>query len=378
MTPVAQCRHALTVLASSLAVINMLPESAEAAEPGLAIELSRERLSLPGVQFGTVKMSFSGGGGPVGPVENSDGDLTGHRVGLALGGLSWRVAGQPLSIGLRGFYTSVRTETGTQSCSTPLVAPGPGPGLPFCTVMPLVDPITAGGFPLAFNSVYDTPGETITFLTRRRATHGGAALEFETPLIARGGGVSPALALLFGPTYRTIGHKLDIDASGIAPAGTSTGLVSYRETLTTDYWGGFLGARLDLPLSARFTLKLDGEIGLYRASSTYHGRYSASGATESGRFSANLTQALALDQQRSAVIAALKLTAEQDFGSVRIAAFIRREFYSYVPGVTYNDVDMTGSPGENLLGSNNGTRLRGASATADSIGARVTVPFASK
>ena len=239
--------------------------------------------------------------------------------------------------------------------------------------MPLFDPNTSGGYPAAFNTVYDTPGETITYASRRRVSHWGAAFELETP--SSGAKTAPALAWKAGPAFRRIGQDFDLNSKGINLAGTSTGITTYSETLNTSYWGGYVGLIGKLRPAKGLSFTLDGEVGLYGAHTEYNGRYAASGATESGNPGANLSQSLALDRNTLAVIAALKLSAEQDFGALRLGAFVRGEYYSYAPSVAYNDTDLTGGVGQNLVGANNGTSLRNSNAFTFSTGARITVPL---
>lgn len=353
-----------------------------AVDPGFGIALGREYIDLPGIQFGIIKNNFNGGGGHVGRLENSNGKSDGARLDMSFGAPSITIANHAVGLGIKGFYSWHGERANSQSCQTgPL--PGPGSAIPFCTVMPLFDPRTSGGFPAAFNTPFDTPRETIAFLTRSRLTHWGAALEIELPLSAPPRGPSQrssglALSLKGGPAYRRLGRDVDLTARGVSIAGTSTGTVSYAEELETQYWGGYIGALAKLHLGRGFSLALDGEVGLYRAHTEYFGRYAASGATGSGNPAANVQQSLALTQSRNAMVSSVKVSAEQDFGPWRLGAFARSEFYSYAPGVAYNDNDRTGGAGQNLTGPNNGTSLRSGDARTLTVGVQAVVPLSSR
>lgn len=349
--------------------------AAYAVEPGLGFEVGVERLSMPGVSFGVIKNNFAGGGGTVGTIRNSDGQSDGTRIDLSIGSHLLWTGGFAFSIGAKGFMSFHGAEGGSQGCRTPTMPP---PAIPFCTVMPLFDPTRSGGIFAAFNSVFDTPGETITFAARREAAHRGAALEIELPIAGSPAAADSRLSLVMGPAWRHLGHELNLTARGVGPTGTSTGRVAYGETLGTDYLGGYLGFDGKLHLGHGFSLVLAGEIGIYRASTSYSGHYAASGATQSGNPAANLSQALSLKHTELAAIAALKLGAEQDLGLLRAGIFARAEYYSYAPAVAYNDVDFTGTAGQNLVGSNDGTRLRKDDAISFSAGARIVVPLSKR
>ena len=160
-------------------------------------------------------------------------------------------------------------------------------------------------------------------------------------------------------------------------AGTNTfeRPVTLAETITTDYWGGFVGAFFKAPLAPGLTATLDTEAGLYWAHTEYSGNYSQTSIASIP--SANVTQSLLLARDAPAVIASLKLGLEQDLGGIRAGVFVRGEYYSYVPSMAYNDVDrLTGlCGGRGCGGGNDGTSIGNGQMLSASFGARVTVPF---
>ena len=52
-----------------------------------------------------------------------------------------------------------------------------------------------------------------------------------------------------------------------------------------------------------------------------------------------------------------------------------KEVCGFAPKMAYNDVDLTGGSGQNLVGDNDGARIDNGTAWSLTTGARVTVPF---
>jgi len=210
------------------------------------------------------------------------------------------------------------------------------------------------------NTPFDTPSETITYRTMRSADHWGAALEAAAftgqPLSVRAG-----LAL----------RLLGTDGQVTATSNANTNAATLRELVETHYWGAYLGGTARALLGP-FAFSLDGDIGLYRARTDYDGFYSARSAQYPG---ANLIQTLALERSDTAVISSLKFSVDTQLGPVRLGAFVRGEVYSFAPRIAYNDVDLTGGVGQNLVGANDGTRIAKDNAYSASAGVRIALPL---
>ena len=199
------------------------------------------------------------------------------------------------------------------------------------------------------------------------ATTWGVALKGQT--------VSPkafgsALNIKLGTGYRRIDTDLSINGGRVSGGAGIPIPLSLSEDTSTGYLGGYIGAVGKLPLGQGFALTVDGDVGIYWAHTDYDAQYISSGSTIG---TTNLSQSLTLDRDTSAVIAALKVGVDKDFGMFKAGIFARGEYYSYAPEMRYNDVDQFG--GATAGGSNNGISIGRGDAWTASAGGRVTVPL---
>jgi hypothetical protein len=376
MNPIPVRNFSLLLSAAAGVSLAVAVAPAHAVEPGASFEVSWEQIEIPGVTFGVIKNTFAAGGGTVSRIENDDGEFgDGRRVDFAFGGPAFLIGGQKLNIGIKGFDSWRDPNSSSQKCTTAALGT-----TTFCTVMPLFDPNPNGPFQVlglpgpGFNTVFDSPDETITYTTTRDVDHWGSALEIEMPVIGSGGAPGLSLSLKGGPAYRLLDSDMAFIATGIRqPGNVPSGVVTYNEKLDTDYWGGFIGAVGKIHIGGGLALVADGEFGVYRASTDYRGAYTGSGSIESGLNGANFSQSLALNREETAYISALKVMLEQDFGPFRFGAFARGEYYSYAPRMNYNDNDlMVGAPVAGLVGPNKGTSIGDDDAWTFSAGGRIT------
>ncbi len=183
---------------------------------------------------------------------------------------------------------------------------------------------------------------------------------------------STSFAPKAGLAFRRIDQDLKLAATSDNPVN---GTVNYREDLDTDYWGGYIGLTGKDDMGMGWALSVDTEIGLYWADTNYKGQYAAGGFALAPGGDANVSQTLKLDDDGVAVIGALKLGLEKNFGGWTLSGFARGEIITYAPEMAYNDFDRDAVAGIRARGANDGTKIDDGTAYTVSAGARVTVPF---
>jgi hypothetical protein len=339
------------------------------AGPVISLEASWERLYLPATKFGFL-VAPNGSATPpiyntVSKMTNHNGIFNGARMDAAFEGLRFDSGSMPGSIGLKGFYAGHHNDQASHC------VPGDPP---YCAIVPLFDPS-----PIDINNLTGGSGEQVQFDANRRANHWGVAAEFKTPI---GGGNSlrsneQPLAVKVGLAYRRIDQSLALNAVG---DGSHPGnpafyrFLAYTEGLDTSYWGGYIGFTGRTMLGNGVVLSLDGEVGLYDANSRYNGTYASSGwVFDPKALPALMTQTLALTHNQAAVIAALKLSADKNFGPFSLGVFARGEYYSYAPEMAYNDTQLDFLNGNR--GINDGTSIAGGRAWTYSLGGKISVPL---
>lgn len=141
-----------------------------------------------------------------------------------------------------------------------------------------------------------------------------------------------------GLGYRRMDTYRTLNGIDVAPAfNFRSRAFSVKEDMDTDYLGGFLGAVAVIPVHDGLALSVDGEAGLYWGHTEYRGKYAQT--TVAFLPTANITQRLSPDDDEAAIIAALKVALDQDFGGFKVGIFGRGEYYSYAPKTRHNDID---------------------------------------
>lgn len=352
-------------------IANAASELIEA--PAITLETGWERMSLPATKFGflvgpSANVPSNLYYGVYSKMTNHNGVFDGTRVDAAFEGLRLNSDRMPVAIGFKGFYA------GHQSIQASRCIPGDPP---YCSIVPLFDPSTT-----TLNNFTGGSGEQVQFDTNRRASHWGVAAEFKTP-VSSITSLRPSeqpIALKLGLAYRRIDQSMEMNAVGdgsIQANCSQCRYLTYTEGLNTSYLGGYVGLTARKMIANGILVSMDGEIGLYSANSRYNGNYATSGWVMNGWQGALMNQTLALTRNQTAVIAALKIGADKNFGPFNVGVFARGEYYSYAPAMAYNDTDLgmyqAGLGG--IIGSNNGTSIAGGSAWTYSLGGRINMPL---
>lgn len=118
-------------------------------------------------------------------------------------------------------------------------------------------------------------------------------------------------------------------------------------------------------------ITVDGEAGLYHADTDYTGAYDDTNGQFQPAFGLDAPQSLSLSESDVAVIAALKLSMDQDFGAFKVGGFVRGEFISHAPQMSYSSRDAVFVGGA----GNPPTSIIHDEAWSLSVGGRVTVPL---
>jgi hypothetical protein len=348
--------------------------------PSISLETSWEGMNLPKTQFG-----YMVGPNPpnwpvtppiyrtIGKVTNHNGIFGGARFDAAIDGIKFDALPARTSLGVKGFYAGYANSQASR-CAPGLGAPNGNINgdPPYCVVGPLVDD------PTKIDGATGGSTESVQFDTRRRASHWGVAVELKTPFVG-GPFFKPTdqpLAIKYGVAYRRIDQSLQLDAigDGNTPGNPANWrFVTLRDAVNTNYLGGYLGLTSQSRMRNGVVLSVDGEVGLYGANSQYAGTYVESGSLFAPLLRGSATQSLTTARNQLAVIAALKVGADKDFGPFKLGVFARGEYYSYAPAIAYNDTQL--DPLNGIVGGNNGTGIAGGQAWTYSFGARLIAPL---
>jgi hypothetical protein len=329
----------------------LLSQPAHAKDGVANIELSYERLYLPGVNFGGI-YDFTDPQSPiVRPLQQSDGTLDGVRADVGLGFSTVMFGGPETRIGVRGFYAAHRDSSDNTcfSVSAALACDGAG----------LYDPSV-----VANNSAGFGAGETVSYAVERDVKHWGESIDVRLAKFSSPGGT--------WETRGGIGHRaLYQDFSLAADFSITSSHQDYRESLDTNYFGGFAGISGTQTLAPGLQLVVDAEGGVYSAQTSFDGQFSVRNP-----YGGSNREQLSLDRDEAAFAGSLKVGLEHDAGILKIGAFVRGEYYSYVPSMSYNQTDRAaGFPSPYSIKGQDGTRIESDNAWALSVGTWVTVPF---
>jgi hypothetical protein len=231
------------------------------------------------------------------------------------------VGGMTFSLG--GFWANVK---GKDSFAC---VPQPG-GL--CVIEPLVDD------PGRMQTQGTIFGQSILVDSKRDVNYWGIALESKKTPVAN------SHYLAWGLDVRGIYQDLD---STMAGAWAGPFLVTYKESLKTSYYGGYLawcGDYSPSPLKnwgLESSFRLQG--GLYYADVRYSGRLANSGTIIGG--GGDPISALSLSTSKLAFIGGLTLGISKQLGTrTKLSLNSGYEYYSYVPQMKYNTADRNSNP----------------------------------
>ena len=296
---------------------------------------------------------------------NDDGDFDGFRIDAGISNIPLpNING--FAGGLKGFFAWHDGDQTDLICSGgpfPIVGLG-GQG---CNAVPLFDPD-----PNVTNVGVNILGDVHRYATTKDLNHWGLALE----IVSQG-----PVGFRAGPAFRRIDQDLTVMGSVVSQdAGPDPFVLTYKEDLETNYWGGFIGVNQAVPLGGGWALLFDGEAGIYWADTDYSGSYVMTNGFVGVGVNPNVNQQLSLESDEAAFIGVVKIDLEKDFGTFKIGGFGRIEYISSAPDVAYNDFDRSSPANPNqrlVVGPDDGTRLGERFATSVSTGARITVPLGS-
>ena len=262
------------------------------------------------------------------------------------------------TVSLNGFWANINDKD-SKTCID-------GSPTAFCELFPIVDN------PATSQTV--APGESLVMNTEREVDQWGVSLESKWTLNPGVMGVTRAPHkhyFALGADVRGINQDLAVDLRFVNAGG---GPATYTESLDTSYygayaaWGGdyslpFLsGMASNLGLQSSFLLRG----GVYYADTDYDGRLID--ATTNGA-----TSALSLSDDDVAFIGGLVLETKKRIGQrATLSLKSEYEYYSYVPEMAYNTVDVGG--GRPLTtGRQNGTIIGSDSAFSARTMLRLTI-----
>ncbi len=239
--------------------------------------------------------------------------------------------GAAKTVSLKGFWANIEDDD-SFTC-TPLAGEN-------CLWFTLVDDPAVGGQNngLAF-------GEILTSNTKRDVDQWGVSLELKRQLNPGYMGITqapPRRYFTLGADIRGIDQDLDVDLTTTRGGGAFS--ATYTEDLDTRYfgayaaWGGdyspvlFSGLWSRLGLQSSFLLRG----GVYHADTDYSGRLIDLPF-------GNATSTLSLSRNDIAFIGGLKLETRKRIGRrATLSLTSEYEYYSYVPDMSYNTVDLPG------------------------------------
>jgi hypothetical protein len=337
---------AVALVVAGAGKASVLP--AAAVEASIGLEVGQEFIQLPALQFGgTYNVANTANPAIVEPLGQQSGALNGTRtdidVSFADHHKTWAT--------IHSFYVSDHASIDSSCVSSSNAAA--------CDAAPLTDPSTTLN-----NRLGTGAGETVTFTGHRDVRHWGVSGALPLGTLSTDDG---RWETRIGLGFRDINQSIGIsDAFSLRPAHSQ----DYSETLETYYSGLFLAFTGTQNLNPSLHLTLDGEAGLYEAHAGFEGSLNQTDDAEISH------QQLSLANDQAAFVGAVKLGLEQDWRWVRVGGFLRSEFYSYAPSVTYNQTDKTTAlaSGFSLKGQD-GTQLDQGRAWTASAGARLTIPL---
>ena len=305
-------------------------------------------------------------GGPlfnqaVGQETTGDGNLNGWRTDVSLANFAQAPLpnGQLLSFGASGFFANYQGTTNSH-CLYSLTTD--------CAIVNITD---------ASSSLPNNTGPfgNLNVIAHRDVNYYGTALDVRLADFAGGG-------LKDGPPVSVLSpFKLGVAFRGIDETANMTSvdpLVSdpakYKESLNTQYWGGFVGIEQKTAFGDGWIAGVDATAGIYYANTGYQGRYDGYTAVlpigyfqDSGYVNAN--------QDRGSFIGTVRLDLKRQLGWGTVGVFGESEYLSYVPRIAYNNNDQaTGVPWGGISGNQSGTHIVSSDAFNFTTGLSLSVP----
>lgn len=285
------------------------------------------------VQTGTFELSD-------GFDEEIGGGLTGSIEIPASG-----AAGSRMSVVLGGFWSAIEGKT-TSTCFD-------GDLSNLCMLAPLVDNPNA-----VQRSITGAIGETITSSATRDVDQWGASLQAMWQLAPAVSGVTRAPArryLAIGADVRGIAQDLDVGIVYTRPGYTPA---TYREDLDTTYYGvtAAWGRDYTLPLFGRAVRGIGLQSSFLLRGGVYYAETEYDGSLVDGTAPLQqATSALSLSRDEVAFIGGVVLETKKRIGRrATLSLTSAYEYYSYVPAMAYNEVDVAAG-GTHAIGGQRGT-----------------------
>ncbi len=296
-------------------------------------------------------------------------DDFGDEIGWNVNGSIAVPFGANKTLSLGGFWANI-DDKDSATCIT--TAAGQN-----CRLFPLFDPDPAV---LNSSSTANIVGRTYASDAERDVDQWGVSLESRWNLTPEVMGVTRApkrRTFTLGADIRGIDQDLDVSFLSNNPV---VGPATYTEDLDTRYYGAYAawGGDYTLPflsgvtsgLGLRSSFLLRG--GVYYADTDYSGRIVDDNSVTQSGFTAS--SALSLSRTDTAFIGGLVLETSKRIGArAMLSLKSEYEYYSYVPEMAYNQVDVT--VGTTVLGAGGqvGTRIGSDGAFSAKTSLRLTI-----
>jgi hypothetical protein len=343
-----------------------LSNSARPAYGALEVWGGYSWFTLPSIKMATVV------GGPffdraVGQITNDNGDLTGWRTDLRLADFarSPLPGGNEVSFGLSGFFSNYQSSSSSH-CTYSLTTD--------CAFVNIID--------FDPNQANNTgPFGNLNIKTSRNVNYYGVALDAHLGSWLGGslkdwtGSLKDApVALAASPFYVGIGMRgLDETAKLTSVDPLVCDPVTYKETLNTHYYGGFIGVDEKGALGDGWAVNLNATAGVYYADTEYQGRYSGYAPVIGVGYvqdQGNLNESL----DKASFIGTVRLGLDRSLGWGRLGIFAQAEYLSYVPRIVYNNNDQASVLSFPIAGTQYGTQIKSSDAFNYTTGVSLVLP----
>jgi len=213
------------------------------------------------------------------------------------------------------------------------------------------------------------PFGQFTTTTRRNVHYWGFSVDAR-PGGPTGTGESERSPLKFGVGARGLHERSNLHAMD----AVVTDPVDYKERLDTLYLGAFAGIEHVFDLGAGWSLGIDGQAGIYGATTDYQGRYLGY-VPVGGPLVVPEQGSLTLSDHAASFIGSGRIDLRRDMGWGTFGIYGAAEYFSQVPFVLYNNNDAAGGSPFGVVGTEVGTKLSWKDAMNYTVGLNLTVPL---
>jgi hypothetical protein len=325
----------------------------------LTVSAGYSWFGLPDIKLVTIV------GGPffdqaVGQMADGDGNLNGWRTDVRLANFAQGVLpdGRVASFGISGFFANYQGTTNSH-CMYSLTTD--------CAIVNIVD----------YNPNMENntgPFGNLNVTTSRDVNYWGVALDTRLGRWLEGG-------LKDGPAQELSPFKVGLAVRGIDEAARLASIdplvgdpVKYKETVNTQYYGGYVGYERKEPLGDGWIAGIDATAGVYYTDTEYQGRYNGYtvvfpfGYVQENGF-VNTSAAT------TSFIGTGRLDLKRDIGWGTVGVFGQGEYLSYVPRIAYNNNDQAGGPPWGIIGTQVGTHIASSDAFNFTTGLSLSMPM---